>query len=152
MNLARVRGAGGGRTGTAARTPFVLLVVALLAGGLITLLLLNAAVNQDSFELNKLQKETTTYTDEEQALQQEVDEYSAPDALARRARELGMVPGSDPAFLGPDGSVRGRPQPATGPAVPPPVPPSSPTAAAPGPARSTASGTSSPPTAPASGR
>ncbi|MCZ4121585.1 hypothetical protein [Streptomyces sp. H39-S7] len=97
------------RSATAARAPFVLLVVALLAGGLISLLLLNGAVNQDSFELNRLQKDTTTYTDEEQALQQDVDRYKAPDALNRRARELGMVPGGNPAFLNPDGTVRGDP-------------------------------------------
>ncbi|MEU3465328.1 hypothetical protein ABZ721_36000 [Streptomyces sp. NPDC006733] len=97
------------RSATAARAPFVLLVVALLAGGLISLLLLNGAVNQDSFELNRLQKDTTTYTDEEQALQQDVDRYKAPDALDRRARELGMVPGGNPAFLNPDGTVRGDP-------------------------------------------
>ncbi|MCM2418844.1 hypothetical protein [Streptomyces sp. RKAG293] len=97
------------RSATAARAPFVLLVVALLAGGLISLLLLNGAVNQDSFELNRLQRDTTTYTDEEQALQQDVDRYKAPDALDRRARELGMVPGGNPAFLNPDGTVRGDP-------------------------------------------
>ncbi len=94
---------------TAARTPFVLLVVVLLAGGLISLLLLNAAVNQGAFQLAKLKRETTDLTDQEQALQQEVDQESAPDALERRARELGMVPGGTPAFLGPDGRVVGVP-------------------------------------------
>lgn len=114
--------AGGGRSGaTAARTPFVVLVVTLLAGGLISLLLLNSAVNQDSFELNKLQKETTGYTDEQQALQQEVDGYGAPGSLAQRARELGMVPGGDPAFLNPDGTVRGTPDAATAPPEPQPA-------------------------------
>ncbi|MDX6330680.1 MAG: hypothetical protein QOI83_3063 [Streptomycetaceae bacterium] len=100
-------------TGTAKRSPFVLLVVVLLAGGLISLLLLNAAVNQDSFELTKLQKETTQLTDEKQALQQDVGEYAAPGALDKRARELGMVPGGNPAFLAPDGTVRGVPGSAT---------------------------------------
>jgi hypothetical protein len=98
----------------------VLLVVVLLAGGLISLLLLNAAVNQDSFELTKLQKETTQLTDEKQALQQDVGEYAAPGALDKRARELGMVPGGNPAFLAPDGTVRGVPGSAT--ALPSPSP------------------------------
>jgi hypothetical protein len=106
---------------TAARTPFVALVVTLLAGGLISLLLLNAAVNRDSFELNKLQKETEEYTDEQQELQQEVDRYGAPGSLERRARELGMVPGGNPAFLGPDGTVHGTPDTATAAPAPPPV-------------------------------
>ncbi|MFI2454877.1 septum formation initiator family protein [Streptomyces sp. NPDC019539] len=98
---------------TAARTPFVLLVVVLLGGGLITLLLLNTSLNEGSFRLSELRKKTTELTDQEQALQRDVDERSAPDALERRARELGMVPGGNPAFLGPDGTVRGVPKRAT---------------------------------------
>ncbi|MFF9777622.1 hypothetical protein ACF1HJ_28670 [Streptomyces sp. NPDC013978] len=93
----------------AARTPFVLLVVLLLGGGLIGLLVLNSALSEGSFKLDDLQDDVKSYTDEEQALQRDVDAYSAPDALQRRARELGMVPGGDPAFLNPDGTVRGVP-------------------------------------------
>lgn len=93
----------------AARTPFVLLVVLLLGGGLITLLILNSSLNEGSFQLSELKKETTELTDQEQELQRDVDAYAAPDALQRRARELGMVPGGDPAFLNPDGTVRGVP-------------------------------------------
>lgn len=93
----------------AARTPFVLLVVLLLGGGLIGLLVLNSALSEGSFKMDDLQKDTKNLTDEEQALQRDIDSYSAPDALQRRARELGMVPGGDPAFLDPDGSVKGVP-------------------------------------------
>jgi hypothetical protein len=93
----------------AARTPFVLLVVLLLGGGLIALLVLNSALSEGSFKLDDLQDDVKSYTDEEQALQRDVDAYSAPDALQRRARELGMVPGGDPAFLNPDGTVKGVP-------------------------------------------
>ncbi|MFE2979581.1 septum formation initiator family protein [Streptomyces sp. NPDC057718] len=104
---------------TAARTPFVLLVVVLLGGGLITLLLLNSALNEGSFRLSELKRETTELTDEQQALQRDVDSRSQPDALEKRARELGMVPGGSPAFLNPDGTVRGKPTEAT---APPPSP------------------------------
>ncbi|MCP3765941.1 hypothetical protein [Streptomyces sp. MAR25Y5] len=96
----------------AARTPFVLLVVLLLGGGLIGLLVLNSALSEGAFRLDDLKRETKGLTDEEQALQRDIDAYSAPDALQRRARELGMVPGGDPAFLNPDGEVRGVPGPA----------------------------------------
>ncbi|GAA2316054.1 septum formation initiator family protein [Streptomyces violaceusniger] len=99
---------------TARRTPFVLLVVVLLGSGLIALLLLNSSLNQGSFELSRLEKQTKELTDERQALQQDVDKLSAPGELERRARELGMVPGGNPAFLNPDGSVSGVPAPATG--------------------------------------
>ncbi|MFF5854176.1 septum formation initiator family protein [Streptomyces sp. NPDC012751] len=104
--LARLLPAGRAR---AARTPFVLLVVVLLGGGLIGLLVLNSALSEGSFRLADLQKRTKNLTDQEQALQRDIDAYSSPDALQRRARELGMVPGGDPAFLGPDGTVKGVP-------------------------------------------
>ncbi|MEU1403520.1 septum formation initiator family protein [Streptomyces sp. NPDC005728] len=107
--LARLFPAGRAR---AARTPFVLLVVLLLGGGLIGLLVLNSALSEGSFKLDALQKRTKTLTDEEQSLQRDIDAYSSPDALQRRARELGMVPGGDPAFLGPDGTIKGVPSPA----------------------------------------
>ncbi|GHJ29049.1 hypothetical protein TPA0910_34820 [Streptomyces hygroscopicus subsp. sporocinereus] len=108
----KARPAPGGAT--ARRTPFVLLVVVLLGSGLIALLLLNSSLNQGSFDLSKLEKQTKELTDERQALQQDVDKLSAPAALERRARALGMVPGGSPVFLGPDGKVSGVPAPATG--------------------------------------
>ncbi|MCX4504733.1 FtsB family cell division protein [Streptomyces anulatus] len=135
---------------TAARTPFVLLVVLLLGGGLITLLLLNSALNEGSFRLSELKRDTTELTDEQQALQRDVDSRSQPDALERRARELGMVPGGSPAFLDPDGTVRGNPTEATAP-PPSPSPSPSPTpgprasaGAAPDPDATGASGSASP--------
>lgn len=94
----------------AARAPFVLLVVLLLGSGLLALLLLNASLNKGSFKLSKLEKETEELTDQQQALQQQVDGYSAPGALEKRARELGLVPGGNPVFLDPDGTVRGKPE------------------------------------------
>jgi cell division protein FtsB len=97
-----------GRT-PAARAPFVLLIVLLLGTGLLALLLLNASLNKGSFQLTKLEKETEELTDQQQELQQQVDGYSAPDRLAERARERGLVPSGNPVFLNPDGTVRGAP-------------------------------------------
>ncbi|GGQ37101.1 septum formation initiator family protein [Streptomyces mutabilis] len=115
--LANLFPPGSGR-GQAARAPFVLLVVVLLGGGLIGLLVLNSALSEGSFQLDDLKEQTKELTDEEQALQRDIDAYSAPRALERRARELGMVPGGDPAFLAPDGTVKGSPSPAPAPATP----------------------------------
>ncbi|MGW2646156.1 septum formation initiator family protein [Streptomyces sp. NPDC001393] len=147
--LARLFPAGRAR---AARTPFVLLVVLLLGGGLIGLLVLNSRLSEGSFKLADLQKQTKSLTDEEQALQRDIDAYSSPDALQRRARELGMVPGGDPAFLGPDGKVKGVPSAApesaalTGPVAPETLTPT----AAPATAPTTVASPSPPtPTAPA---
>ncbi|MFE9421836.1 cell division protein FtsL [Kitasatospora sp. NPDC006697] len=100
------RGSGRGRT------PFAMLVGLLLTAGLLGLLMLNTALNEDAFELSKLQKQTNTLTDQQQALQQQIDHDSAPDALENAARQLGMVPGGDPAFLKDDGTVLGSPAPA----------------------------------------
>ncbi|MER6568613.1 septum formation initiator family protein [Streptomyces sp. NPDC001093] len=169
--LARLFPAGRAR---AARTPFVLLVVLLLGGGLIGLLVLNSALSEGSFKLADLQKQTKNLTDEEQALQRDIDAYSAPDALQRRAHELGMVPGGDPAFLGADGKVKGVPSaagpesatfadpaapqpltPATAPAttLAPPTTPASATPAAPTPATPTTPAPATPsPAAPAPGQ
>ncbi|MFE8943431.1 septum formation initiator family protein [Streptomyces sp. NPDC007856] len=129
----------------AARTPFVLLVVLLLGGGLIGLLVLNSALSEGSFKLADLQKRTKNLTDEEQALQRDIDAYSSPDALQRRARQLGMVPGGDPAFLGSDGRIKGVPSAAT-PESADFTDPVAPEALTPAPAPSTTSGT---PTTPA---
>ncbi|MCU7825252.1 cell division protein FtsL [Kitasatospora sp. DSM 101779] len=91
------------------RTPFAVLIVVLLSAGLLGLLMLNTALNEGSFELSRLKKQTTDLTDEKQGLQAQIDQNAAPDALARRARELGMVPGGGPAFLQDDGKVLGKP-------------------------------------------
>ncbi|GAB3113988.1 hypothetical protein GCM10027160_19000 [Streptomyces calidiresistens] len=112
QRLARLAGLVPTGSSSAARTPFVLLIVVLLGAGMLALLLLNAALNQGSFELSELRRETSELTDEQQALQAEVDAFSAPDALAERARELGLVPGGPPVFLRPDGGVLGVPEPA----------------------------------------
>lgn len=103
-----------GRRPVRRRTPFAVLIVVLLAAGLLGLLTLNTALNEGSFELSRLQKQTTTATDEQQGLQHEIDKSSAPDALSRRAAELGMVPAGGMAFLDvPNGGkVIGTPGPA----------------------------------------
>ncbi|MEV7771890.1 cell division protein FtsL [Kitasatospora sp. NPDC086791] len=144
------------------RTPFAVLVVVLLAAGLLGLLALNTALNEGSFELSRLQKQTTVATDEQQSLQHQIDQSSAPDALARRAAELGMVPAGGMAFLDvPNGGkVIGTPGPAqdTPPvkrstAEPWPTKPlpngAQPTAGQPGAGQSPAAQPSVPPAAPA---
>ncbi|MED7954078.1 cell division protein FtsL [Streptomyces sp. BE20] len=103
-----------GRRQVRGRTPFAVLVVVLLGAGLLGLLALNTALNEGSFELSRLQRQTTVLTDEQQGLQHQIDQNSAPDALARRAAELGMVPAGGMAFLDlPNGgAVVGTPKPA----------------------------------------
>jgi hypothetical protein len=109
QRLARLARLVPARSSTAARTPFVLLVVLLLGTGLLGLLLLNASLNKGSFKLSRLEKQTEELTDQQQELQQQVDGYSSPAQLEKRARGMGLVPGGNPVFLNPDGTVRGKP-------------------------------------------
>jgi hypothetical protein len=103
----------------APRAPFVLLVITLLVGGLVTLLLLNTALAQGAFVIHDLESQSAQLADREQALQQEVAVEASPARLAKRARQLGMVPTANPVFLRTsDGRVLGVPQPATAPPRP----------------------------------
>ncbi|MDI2126182.1 hypothetical protein [Yinghuangia seranimata] len=135
-----------GRKPPVSRTPFVLLMVLLLGGGLLGLLLLNTALNQGSFDDSRLKKQNSKLSDEEEALRRELEQLSAPGELARKAQELGMIPGGNPVFLDPvTGDVQGsakpaspRPSPtptapATLPVAPPPATPVAPSATTPPP-------------------
>ena len=107
------------RTG-APRAPFVVLLGALLAGGLAALLFLHTALAEDSFRLQDLKNASAALGAREQALAQQVAADASPRRLAARAEALGMVRSVNPAFIRlADGAVLGRPKPAVAP--PPPV-------------------------------
>lgn len=84
------------RTG---RAPFVVLVLGILGIGLIGLLLLNTSLQQRSFELEELRRETTQLRDEHASLSKQVSTERAPEQLARRADQLGMVPVEEPEYV-----------------------------------------------------
>lgn len=115
------------RRSTAARAPFVAVVVLILAAGLLGLLLLNTILAQDAFTLHALQVQGRVLADREQSLQREVERLESPQSLAARAASLGMVPGGTRAFLElPSGRVLGVAAPGE---APPPVVPAAPSAA-----------------------
>jgi Zn-dependent protease with chaperone function len=92
------------------RTGLALLAVALLAGGLITLLMLNISLSRGSYQLSDAQTEQRKLEERRQALQEEVQAAAAPQRLEARARDLGMVPAPNTAFVElPSGKVRGKP-------------------------------------------
>jgi hypothetical protein len=98
------------RRSQAAKTPFAIVLVVLLVGGLLGLLLLNTLVAQDSFTLHDLAKQSRDLQLREQQLAGQVEDAQAPGRLADRATRMGMVPGGPPAFLRlPDGRVLGKP-------------------------------------------
>ncbi len=114
------------RPARAPRTPFVLLVLGLLGGGLVGLLLLNSASAADSFSQQRLQEDTAALQLRQEQLAREVTTLDAPGSLAAAAARLGLVPAGQAGFLvlKPDGSaaVVGTPAPATSPPPPPPPP------------------------------
>lgn len=103
------------------RATYVVALVSLLVGGLIGLLMLNTVLARDAFVLDSLKEQGRALADQEQALEREVELLRAPQSIAVRAVELGMVQSGPPAFLRlPDGAVLGAPVP--GAAVPPGAP------------------------------
>ncbi|GAA2100964.1 hypothetical protein [Actinomadura alba] len=81
------------------RAPFVLLVVGLLGGALVSLLLLNTVLAEDAFTLTKLQRSNKQLNQQRQALQEEIAREEAPERLAQKAKALGMVQPTRPAFV-----------------------------------------------------
>ncbi len=70
--------------------PFVLLVFALLGGGLICLLVINTTLATAQFRISNLQQGNTSLSQQEQTLQQQIAADEAPATISRRARQLGM--------------------------------------------------------------
>jgi len=77
----------------------VIICAALLATGLIGLLLLNTALAQGSFTLHDLRTTSDQLTDAKGALSQSLDTSKSPANLAKRAFSMGMVPAQSAAFL-----------------------------------------------------
>jgi hypothetical protein len=101
------------RAERASRGVFVLIVVALLAAGFLTNLLINTSMAQGAFRIGDLQREATRLTEAQAVLREQVAALSAPTVLEAKARALGMVPTDSPVFLSvPDGKVIGQPAPA----------------------------------------
>ena len=115
---------------------FAVLCMALLAVGLLVLLLLNTALAQGAFTLQNLTITSGTLTDEAHGLRQSVEAQSNSAALAQRAVALGMVPAKSMAFVRlSDGQIIGvaepaKPEPVVVVTTPRPAPAPEPTATA----------------------
>jgi hypothetical protein len=81
------------------RTPFVLLVLGLLGGGLICLLVINTTLSTAQFRITHLQQSNATLSQQEQQLQQEIAKDAAPATIFSRAWKLGMRPQKRLQFL-----------------------------------------------------
>ncbi|WP_046472552.1 hypothetical protein, partial [Allosalinactinospora lopnorensis] len=83
----------------APRMPFVLLILGLLSGALISLLALRTMLIEDAFAISQLQQENRELAEREEALREEVIHLESPEEVAKAAEELGMEPGEAPLFL-----------------------------------------------------
>lgn len=73
------------------RAPFVVLCFALLAVALVTVLVLNISVSTAQYRLVELRGKQSTLTKQNQDLTQQVQNFEAPQNLAAKATDLGMV-------------------------------------------------------------
>lgn len=76
------------------RAPFVVLCFALLAVALMVVLVLNISVSTSQYQLVQLKSEQSSLMKQNQDLTQQVQNYDAPQNLAAKATELGMVASS----------------------------------------------------------
>jgi hypothetical protein len=73
------------------RAPFAIFCLGVLATALVTVLVLNIAVSTGQYQLVQLRSEQLGLEKENQELQLRVQNYEAPQNLAARAAQLGMV-------------------------------------------------------------
>ncbi|MEV5825442.1 hypothetical protein AB0L25_07695 [Spirillospora sp. NPDC052242] len=88
------------------RTPFILLIVGLLGGALVSLLLLNTVLAKDAFTLTRLQQSNERLAERQQELELQNAQERSPEKLAERAESLGMKENEVPVFFDAD---TGRP-------------------------------------------
>jgi hypothetical protein len=80
------------RPQTPSRTPFVVLLLGLLGGGLICLLLINTTLAEGSFQITAMQQKNAALAQQQQQLQQQTAQEQSPASIAARAEKLGMRP------------------------------------------------------------
>ncbi len=73
------------------RAPFVVMCFGILALALISVLVLNISVSSAQYQLVQLRAQQSRLTKQNQDLTQQVQNFDAPQNLAAKATELGMV-------------------------------------------------------------
>lgn len=107
---------GRGRPRLGPRAPkhrLILACTAVLALGLLGVLLLNTIISQGAFRQLDLETSLILTAEKEESLARAVQQAEAPREVEKRARALGMVPAAAPVFLRlSDGKILGTPVPA----------------------------------------
>ena len=74
------------------RAPFILLLVGLLGGALVSLLVISTTLAQGSYRITSLQQQNANLAKQESTLTQQVAQASAPAQIAQEAEGFGMRP------------------------------------------------------------
>ena len=99
----------------ASRGFFAVLITAMLAFGLVLMLVINTSVAQTAFIVTELKIQQRDLSRTEAALTKALAEAASPPILEAKARSLGMIPSDRAVFLTvPSGKVRGKAKPAPG--------------------------------------
>ena len=72
------------------RAPFILLLVGLLGGALVTLLVISTTLAEGSFQISSLQQQNTNLAKQQQVLTEAVALAQSPAQIAQEAAGLGM--------------------------------------------------------------
>jgi hypothetical protein len=72
------------------RAPFILLLVGLLGGALVSLLVISTTLAEGTFRITNLQQQNTNLARQEQLLTEQVAQASSPAQIAQEAQQLGM--------------------------------------------------------------
>lgn len=81
------------------RTPFILLLVGLLGGALVSLLVISTTLAQGAFRITSLQEQNANLAREQQTLTNEVAQAANPAVIASKAEQLGMRPNPHLGFI-----------------------------------------------------
>jgi hypothetical protein len=74
------------------RAPFILLLVGLLGGALVSLLVISTTLAQGSYRISNLQQQNANLAKQESTLTQQVAQASSPAQIAQEAEQFGMRP------------------------------------------------------------
>jgi len=72
------------------RTPFILLLIGLLGGALVSLLVISTTLAQGAFQITSLQQQNANLTRQEQTLNNAVAQAANPAVIAQEAEQFGM--------------------------------------------------------------
>jgi len=79
--------------------PFILLLVGLLGGALVSLLVISTTLAQGAFRITNLQEQNASLARQQQTLTNEVAQAGNPAVIAQEARQLGMRPNPHLGFI-----------------------------------------------------